>query len=377
MNSTMGIRGLGRVVLTGCLVLACAARAIGQEQQLNLADIRKNNFGAIDKQRVQDWCQQRIKLIMASKEPLKDAPVFVTEITGHIQAADATNAFKAGMVETVATAFAALYKPATDSKDRAALGNVVLLAFLRRHDSPAATACYKLAINDAFSGVRLVAAEGLLKSKLSPQDWEELLPVLQKQASIETDPTTMDRLYRVLTMNGGPAVDRVVPVLLAILDARLTRFEQKGEFPAVADANVTIWLAGKFAQINNNQMKNDIIRGTARLLADAVYHYTKTQAGREQREQLERVVVITEAQLKTMAKPSAGQTQPDVTVAMTEGGAERNAKMEKAMDAWIGTAEVAGILNGAPYNFQRGLGIQRPAPTSRPASAPAATAPVR
>lgn len=377
MNSTMGIRGFGRGVLTGCLVFACAAAATGQEQQLNLADIRKNNFGTIDRQRVEDWCRQRIRLIMASKEPLKDAPAFISEITGHIQAADATSAFKAGMVESMATAFAALYKPATDGKDPVALGNVVLLAFLRRHDSPAATACYKLAINDAFSGMRLVAAEGLLKSKLSPQDWEELLPALQKQASIETDPATMDRLYRVLTMNGGPAVDRVVPVLSAILNARLTRFEQKGEFPAVADANVTIWLAGKFAQINNEQMKNDIVRGTARLLADAVYHYTKTQAGREKREQLERVVLITEAQLKAMVRPSGGQTQPDVTSAMTEGGTERNAKMEKAMAAWIGTAEVAGILNGAPYNFQRGLGIQRPAPTSGPASAPAATAPVR
>lgn len=378
MNSAMGIRGISRGVLVACQVLACAAAAVGQEQQLNLADIRKNNFTSIDKQRVQDWCQQRIRLIIDSKEPLKVAPAFVTEVNSHIQATDATSAFKAGIVEAVATAFAAQYKPATDAKDPAALASVVLLAFLKAYDSPGALACYKLAINDAFPGVRLVAAEGLLKSKLSAQDWETLLLVLQKQASTETDPPTMDRFYRVLTMNGGPAVDRVVPVLMAILNARLTRFEQKGEFPAVADANAAAWLAGKFAQINNNQTKNNIVLATARLVADAVHHYTKTEAGREQREQLERVVVVAEAQLKVMVKPAAGQTQPDVTTAMTDGGVERNAKMEKAIGAWIGTDEADGILNAAPYSFPRGLGIKRPAPASGPAAtAPAATAPAR
>ena len=65
--------------------------------------------------------------------------------------------------------------------------------------------CYKLAIKDAAASVRLVAAEGLLKSKLSAQDWDALLPDLQKQAAAETDPAVMDRLYRLLTMNGGPA----------------------------------------------------------------------------------------------------------------------------------------------------------------------------
>ncbi len=375
MNSTMGIRGIGRGVLIGCHVLAIAAAAVGQDQSLDLAEIRKNNFATIDKQRVQAWCQQRVKLIMASKTPMKDAPAFVTEVNGHIQAADATNAFKTGMVEAVATAFAAQYKPATDSKNPAAFSSLVLLAFLRAYDNPAATACYKLAINDAFAGVRLVAAEGLLKSKLAPQDWDALLPTLQKQASAETDPAAMDRFYRVLTMNGGPAIDRVVPALLAIMDARLTRFEQKGEFPVVADANVTTWLAGRFAQINNNQTKNEVIRRTARLVADAVHHYTKTEAGRDQREQLERVVVIAEAQLKAMVKavvPGAA-TQPDVTTAMTEGGAERNVKMEKEMAAWIGTDQTAGILNAAPFNFERGLAIKRPVPTS----GPAATAPAR
>jgi hypothetical protein len=374
MSMVMGSGRTSRRVLIGCCILACAGGALGQEQ-VNLAEIRKNSFPGIDRQRVQDWCQQRIKQLLASKEPLKDGPAFISEINGHIQAADATPAFKTGVVEALAAGLAAQYKPATDTANPAsALTTVLLLTFLKNHDSPGAAACYKQAIKDAAPSVRLVAGEGLLRSKMSAQDWDALLPELQKQGIAETEPVVMDRIYRVLTMNGGPAVDKLIPVLMAILDARLTRFEQKWEYPVVADANVVVWLGGKYAQISNNQTKSDIVRRTARLLADAVYNYTQTEAGRDQRQQLERVVLLAERQLKVMAKPAAGQAQPDVTTAMTDGGADRNLKMEKEIGAWIGTAQVAGILNAAPFSFERGLAVKRPPP---PASAPATTAPAR
>ena len=358
-----------------CL-LACAGGAFAQEQ-LNLADIRKNNFPSIDRQRVQSWTQQRITQLLASTDPMKDGPAFIAEINQHFDAKDATPAFKTGMAEVLATAFAAVYKPSAQSNPAAALSTVFLLTLIRSHETPPAVACYKLAIGDSASSVRLLAAEGLLRGKIAAQDWDTLLPELQKQASIETDPATMDRLYRVLTMNGGPAVDRVVPVLIAILDSRLTRFEQKGEFPAVADANVIAWLAGKFAQITNNQTKNNVVLRAARLLADAVHHYTQTESGADQREQLERVVLITEQQLKAMARVAGGPAQPDVTTAMTDGGTDRNAKMQKAMDGWIGTPQTAGVLNGAPYNFERGLGIKRPAPATGPSATAPATGPAR
>lgn len=377
MKIAVGLRCAERGLLPVLCVLALAEGSLGQEQ-LNLAEIRRNNFPSIDRQRVQDWAQQRIKALLVSKEPMKDGPAFVAEINQHIQASDATPAFKTGMYEVLAAAFAAQYKPASGSNDpAAALSTVFLLALIKNHDSPAALACYKLAIKDAASSVRLVAAEGLLKSKIAAGEWDTLLPDLQKQAAVEADPATMDRLYRVLTMNGGPALDRVVPVLMAVLDSRLTRFEQKGEFPAVADANAAAWLAGKLGQINNNQTRSDVVRRTARLLADAVYHYTQTEAGVDQKIQLERVILITEQQLKAMTPGAGSQTQPDVTTAMTEGGAERNAKMQAAMDAWIGTPQKAGLLNGAPYNFERGLGIRRPAPATGPSATAPATAPAR
>jgi hypothetical protein len=365
---------MGRVTAAVFCTLACAGGAFAQEQ-INLADIRKNNFPSIDRQRVQDWTQQRMTQILASAEPMKDGPAFIAEINQHLAAQDATPAFKTGMAEVLGTAFAAVYKPPVEGNPAVAFSTVFLLTLIRSHETPAAVAGYKLAIRDPASSVRLLAAEGLLRGKIAAQDWDTLLPDLQKQASIEPDPATMDRLYRVLAMNGGPALDRVVPVLIAILNSRLTRFEQQGEFPAVADANVIAWLAGKFAQITNNQTKNDVVRGAARLLADAAYHYTHTESGPGQKEQLERVILITEQQLKAMVKPAGGQAQPDVTTAMTDGGTDRNAKVEKAMDAWIGTPQTAGILNGAPYNFERGLGIKRPVPASGPSATAPATAP--
>ena len=93
MKIPMGCRGIGREALIGFHILACAAAALGQEPQLNLADIRKNNFATIDRQRVQTWCQQRAKELLASTQPMKDGPVFIAEVNQHIQAADARAAF--------------------------------------------------------------------------------------------------------------------------------------------------------------------------------------------------------------------------------------------------------------------------------------------
>ena len=124
----------GRGALIGFCILACAAAALGQEPQLNLADIRKNNFPTIDRQRVQDWCQQRVKQLLASKEPMKDgAGVRRPRSTSTFRRADATAAFKTGMIEVIAAAFAAQYKPAHRQPEsgRPSLGAVILLAFIR------------------------------------------------------------------------------------------------------------------------------------------------------------------------------------------------------------------------------------------------------
>lgn len=216
MKIPMGSGCISREALIGLHLLVCAAAALGQEPQLNLAEIHKNNFPTIDRQRVQTWCQQRIKQLLESKEPMKEVPAFLTEVNQHLQAPDATAAFKTGMIEVIAAAFAAEYKPTTtktannNKENDPSLNAVILLAFIKARETPAALPCYKLAIKDAAPAVRLVAAEGLLKSKLSAQDWEALLPDVQKQAAVETDPATLDRLYRLLTMGGGPAQDKAV-----------------------------------------------------------------------------------------------------------------------------------------------------------------------
>ena len=34
--------------------------------------------------------------------------------------------------------------------------------------------------------------------------------------------------------------------------------------------------------------------------------------------------------------------------------------MQRALVAWIGSGDEDGLLNGDPYKFDRGLGIERP-----------------
>jgi hypothetical protein len=87
-----------------------------------------------------------------------------------------------------------------------------------------------------------------------------------------------------------------------------------------------------------------------------------------QKEPLEKLVLAGEQQLKDLVKPG-NRPLPDVSKIITAGGAGAAKGAVDELDKWIGNAGTDGILNTAPYNFPRALGIKRAAPAT--ASAPA------
>ncbi len=370
--SSGGRRGSARGwVLLGLGVMVCTRASIGQEP-VNLETIRRTDFrSTIDRQRVQAWVKQQLDELFSTETPLPAAGAFYLRMLVHFSASDATTGFRDGLAELVAEEFTSRYEAeAANPAKTHPIPCAVTLTVLRVYGSPAALPCFKRAIKDPAPGVRLAAAEGLLAGKIEAQAWETLLSELQKAAMEESDPLTLSRLYRVLTKNGGPPVDQVVTALLETLGARFVRFEQKGESPAMADAEAATWLAGKFSGINNARSRHDIIRGIARLLADAVHAYLEPDATTTGKRQLERVIAITEKQLKAIAKAPGNRTQPNVTEVMFKGGEDRNEHMATACEEWIGTEAKAGFLNEQPFNFERGLSIKRAAPTTRPAPSP-------
>ena len=105
------------------------------------------------------------------------------------------------------------------------------------------------------------------------------------------------------------------------------------------------------------------------MLADAVYAYVG-KPGDRHIESLERTIIAAESQLKKIVPVLAAGAKlpsPDVTAAMLENGPTQAEAMLLALNKWIGAGQQAGVLNGAPFNFDHGLKIAPPPPTSKPA----------
>jgi len=161
--------------------------------------------------------------------------------------------------------------------------------------------------------------------------------------------------------------------LRRILDARFSRFEKQGEFPAPADAEATGWLVEKVKGQTNpsSQTVNETVRRVAKVLGYAVCSYVNAQMSEPLRARLERVVVASELQLRAMGGERGGdRPRGDVTSALFKPEEERNHAVMLECSKWIGTAQTAGFLNGAPFNLEPGLGINCAA-ASQPASGPA------
>jgi hypothetical protein len=248
----------------------------------------------------------------------------------------------------------------------------------------------------------MVAASGLLaiRGKLNDQQWAALLPTIRKAGLAESNPVVLSSLFQLLSVEQGPRVESALPVVQEILDARLDSFEQKQVLPTLADAEAAAWLGARLVALNP-QLVSAGARQIARLLADALETYLSlsqkpSQAAKpaepkkpgepkkpaepkkpsepkkaepkgptgdqkEELERLERIIRSAESSLKALVK---GANQPDVTGAMLGGGADRADKMRLALNAWIGTTQSPGVLNGPPYNFPSGLGIKRASATS-------------
>lgn len=380
-----GCLACGWVVVSACLWLG-AVVVVGQEAPAGLEAIRKTDLkGTLDRQNLEKWVKQRFAELYSATAPFPAAAAFHRQMIEHFEAADATSGFKSGLAEIVAKEFLERYRGEAGSAAGASpIPTVMALTVLQGYNQPSGVVCFRAALTDPRASVRLAAANGLLTAKVPDADWRELLPALQQAAAKEADPVTLGRLCRVLTRNEGPPAIETAAALVKTLDARLARVEQEGEVPTRADAEMVAWLGGRFASINDAQVRANMVRQTARLLANAVHVYQEEflQAGgppaaldQEQAialearvSELERIVAEAEIQLRVMVKPP--DPQPNVSAALFESSKTTRAeRLNRELGLWIGSTGGAGVLNGPPFNFERGLNIKR----TRPATQSAAT----
>lgn len=378
MSSTVLRRFNGILVLV--VMAAVASNPVWAQEvaRPNFALIRKTEFANLDRQNVQRWLDQQIDAVVDA--PSTEAAAKLAQdiffgrdkgkegIVPQYQAQDATEGFKTGMAQILCDTFQNRYKLLSDNPtDQKRLASIYLLMALNQVGRPMALPCYRLAIQDQASGIRTLAAEGLLKirAQVPAADWTPLVPMIQKAAVAENNRVALSRLYQLLIVPEGGRGENAA-VVQSVLEARAERFEQTGLLPTTADADAVAWLAGQVKGANA-QTKNAAVATIARVLADAVYSYTQSKPTEKQKEMLERTIMQVE---KSLTELTAVAKAPNVTAAMLAAGASQADKMGQQLDAWIGTATTPGVLNEAPFNLPRGLNIKRSQPDAT-ATAPA------
>ena len=357
---TITIRRMMVPVLFSVLTAAVMA-----QQAPNMALTRKNpSLSTLDQQNIAKWIEDETAKLFNSADPAADGPQYRTRIAEHLSAADATPGFKEQVGKSVA---ASLTKHYTGTVPPIAM--VIPMTILDSVASPAGYDVYRKALADPAPAVRVAAACGLLtiRPKLNAQQAGDLLKDVQKAAEVETSPVALYRMYRLIAAEPDNSATAVA-ALQAIVDARLRRFEEKGELPLWADADAAN-LLGARAQAAPAARKLELVGYLAKLMAHAAHAYASGSLPPASKEYLERVIDAAERQLTdTTAKMAAGKQQPSIMKVL--GSADKvNAELAK----WIGSAQAAGYLNDAPFSMPRNLNIKWAAPATSSAPATAAS----
>ncbi len=348
----------------------------------NLAVIRRNaTVSQIDRQNIQRWVDEQMDRLFSSTTLDVDAAQFRTSLLEHFQAGDATPDFRKVLAASVADSLSRRYKGTTSLTDPnlpRPLPVVYCLVVLALFDDPAAAPVLRQAMVDSSNprapAVRAVGLEGLirLRDRLNQQTWTAVVADAQKIAADAADAVVLSRVYRLLAANTPDArAQEGALAILAILQGRLTQFEQKGALPSFAEREAAAWLGTRAVATQDARRINEITLQLGRLLADAAFHFTNTPMPPERKEELERVILVTEQSLAGIVRAkAAGKTPPNVTQALLTPGSDQAKRISDEVNKWIGTAAAPGLLNGAPFNLPAGLNIRRVVPTTATATAP-------
>jgi hypothetical protein len=355
--------------------------ALAQEPpaEPNWSVIRRSPFAGLDRGTAQRWLESTIRQLWAVQDvraAQTQGKAFYQTLMEHYRAGDATAAFREGIAETLASVFTDLYTPdPANRQPPRPLSISYVLMVLRDFAQPSGVPAFLEALRDPTPGPRFVAAEGIaaIQGTLTDPQWTALIPEIQQAASRESNGVVLDRMYRILLAGAtGARAGTIAETLRATLDARLEAFAEGAIAPQEADGLAIDWLGERVARENNTALRLEMVDRAGRLLVYAVDLFIHREPAPLHRQQREELIISAERQLEALVRsvePDAALPTIMVRVAMLEGGAQRDARMESALGRWIGTPDTPGTLNNEPFNLPVGLGIARDRPVS-PADAP-------
>lgn len=346
-------------------------------QEPNWDVIKGAALSPIDRQIVQKWTAAQIEQILGSPDPGPPGGEFYRKIGSKTR--DAAPVFKEAVGQIIAETLLSRYQQAAGSNNRPKpLGTVFILMALRETGPPPASLpAFRIVLTDPAPAVRCQGMAGInvLRAGVTGQARQGLAQEIQKAAAAESYPIVLERMYDFLQFAGNspsPPVDLAAAARLIMdtLDARLTRIEKEGGWPAPADADAVVWLLGKAkaAPLNTTQSQANIARLAGRLLANAALTYAETKPPEQIKLDLERTVLLVEPELAQLTSAKAPNAKPPAPSLADQVAGNQKAKMAQTVTMWIGSGQTKGVLNEA-FNLPPGLGMQRSAPATAPAPA--------
>ncbi len=362
-----------RVFLAACLSTLLPATAAFAQDAPNWDAIRRTDLSGIDRQTVENWVSTTVGTIFTAvpADAQTAATTFIQTLRQQNRSADATDGFRRGLTEAVNKAFLDQYAAAANANAPRPQSAALVLSVLADLGRPEALPAFQAGLKDPESAPRAMAAGGLLRVRagLSNDQWTAAVQSIQAAAADESSGVVLSRMYRFLSAENDARAADAAKAILAVMDGRFNRFEQKWSPPTQADAEILPWLTARAAQANDAALRKDAVQRIARLLADAVHVYVERELPESYRKTLYKVIAAAEGQLKRIVnQPGA----PNVTAALTAAGdpASRGSRILGELAKWVGMADAPGVLNQPPFELPRGLDIQR-APVPRAATAPA------
>jgi HEAT repeat protein len=285
----------------------------------------------------------------------------VREIIGKLDRA--TPAFRTAFIEELSREAQARFTSAPPTVRWA------LAEALRSFDDPAAIDGLTAALQSDDVIVRWRAATGLLSLRdrvgaAAPN----VLSALEQTARSEPHELVRRSVYLAMLMP-----DRLDDGLAKLASALVARREQVDQGPAAglkAETDLFERLARPDSLLRNASERGraDLTRALAAILTTAVGRYTALPADASalDKEALERLILQTESALRVAAREVAGgNSAPDVTAAMSAGGADAANRLQAELAKWVGQEGSPGLLNQAPWDVPVG-GVAQQAATASP-----------
>lgn len=339
-----------------CLALADGAHAQGQvtPQDEAMNTLRAGVPREQDRSIVDDWIALQLsKLRDALGNPIlipgarKD---FYASFNTQYNHEGNTPAFKQMFAQQVGAMFAKEY--AKGQQLEPIVAHTMARQLLRMQDLDTREALYA-GLTSTDQVVQYLSAQALVKlqAKIAadPQLTAQVLQKLGAAAKAAGNGMVAWEFYEAAAIPGREA--DVVPVILAIMDARLAMMRggattlDRGEIPALR----YLAQAQKDGKLDQN-LRTQVVQRLAPLLRIHTERLGMEGITQDERVAVEETINTTEDLLKQITRPDKA---PDVAGKMADGS-NAAINMQIELIQWIGGPDTAGILNKAPWNVPAG-----------------------